>query len=118
MRRLFGRSVEKNRLSGQKCLSWGQNSSFLERHPNFLLQSRQETKNAFFCADSVAIGMSAWPMHGLFGSKRAILGRQYQKTARRAAERERKGKPNVSRVTSGHGEVMIPLRQVHQRPKK
>ena len=40
--------------------------------------------------------------------KRTILGNLCQKTARRAAERAPTGKPKVSRVTSGHGEVMIP----------
>ena len=38
--------------------------------------------------------------------------------ARRAAKRPPTGKPKVSRVTSGYGDVMIPLSRVGLRPKK
>ena len=41
-----------------------------------------------------------------------------QKTARQAAKRPPTGKPMVSRVTSGYGDVMIPLSRVRLRPKK
>ena len=42
-------------------------------------------------------------------SKRALLGNQGPKTARRAAKWAPTGKPKVSKVASGYGEVMIPL---------
>ena len=45
----------------------------------------------------------------ILAPKRAILGNRCQKTARRAAERAPTRKPKVTRVTSGHEEVMIPL---------
>ena len=51
----------------------------------------------------------------LLTPKRAILGHQCQKTARRAAERAPTGTPKVSRVTSGHGVDMIPLSWVRLR---
>ena len=50
--------------------------------------------------------------------RKATLGNRGQKTARRAAERPPTGKPKVSRVTSGCGEVMIPLSRVCPSPKK
>ena len=105
IRGLFGSSVEKNWFSGQKCIFWGQNPNFFERHQIFCYHHDKTPKKQL---DPVAIGTSGWPLHSLFGSKRAILGHRCQKTARRAAERARNGKPKVSRVTSGHGEVMIP----------
>ena len=40
-----------------------------------------------------------------------------RKTARRAAEWPPTGKPKLSRVTSGCGEVMIPLSRVRPSPK-
>ena len=52
------------------------------------------------------------------GPKRATLGNRCRKTARRAAKRPPTGKPKVSRVTSGYGDVMIPLSRVRLRPKK
>ena len=51
-------------------------------------------------------------------SKRAILGNRCQKIARRAAEQAHTGKPKVTRVTSGHTEVMIPSSCVRLRQKK
>ena len=41
-------------------------------------------------------------------SKRALLGNQGPKTARQAAKWAPIGKPKVSKVASGYGEVMIP----------
>ena len=49
--------------------------------------------------------------------KKATLGNRGHKTARRAAKRPPTGKPRVSRVTSGCGEVMIPLSRVRETPK-
>ena len=115
IRGLFGSSVEKNWFSGQKCIFWGQNPNFFERHQIFCYHHDKTPKRQL---DPVAIGTSGWPLHSLFGSKRAILGHRCQKTARRAAERARNGKPKVSRVTSEHGEVMIPSSWVCLRPKK
>ena len=60
-----------------------------------------------------------WPLgskNTIFGSKRAILGHRCHKMARHAAERARIRKAKVSRVTSGHGEIMIPSSQVCLRP--
>ena len=51
----------------------------------------------------------------LLAQKRAILGNRYQKITHRAAEWAPSGKPKVSIVTSGHGNVMIPLSRVHLR---
>ena len=42
-------------------------------------------------------------------SKRALLGIQGPKTARQAAKWAPSGKPKVSKIASGYGEVMIPL---------
>ena len=50
--------------------------------------------------------------------KKATLGNRGHKTARRATKRPSTGKPKVSRVTSGCGEVMIPLSRVRPSPKK
>ena len=58
------------------------------------------------------------PKIPLLAPKRAILSNRGQKTAHRAAQRALTRKPKVSRVTSGHGEDMIPLSQVCQGPKK
>ena len=49
--------------------------------------------------------------------KKATLGNRGHKTARRADERPSTGKPKVSRVTSGCGEVMIPLSRIYQSPR-
>ena len=50
-------------------------------------------------------------------SKRALLGNRGHKTARRAAKWAPTGKPKVSKVASGYGEVMIPLSRVRLSPK-
>ena len=47
-----------------------------------------------------------------FFMRKGFRNPSHEKTVKGAPSR----KPNVSRVTSGHGEVMIPLSQV--RPKK
>ena len=52
------------------------------------------------------------------GPERATLGNRGHETVRRAAKRPPTGKPKVSRVTSGYGDVMIPLSRVRPRPKK
>ena len=46
------------------------------------------------------------------------FGQSGHKTARRAAEWAPTGKPKVSKVASGYGEVMIPLSLVRLSPKK
>ena len=48
--------------------------------------------------------------------KRATLGNQGHETGRQAAKRPPTGKLKVSRVTSGYGDVMIPLSRVRLRP--
>ena len=53
----------------------------------------------------------------LMAPKRAILGNWGQKTAHQAAKWAYTGKPKIPRVTSGLGEVMIPLIRVRLRPK-
>ena len=70
IRGLFGSSVEKNWFSGQKCIFWGQNPNFFERHQIFCYHHDKTPKRQL---DPVAIGTSGWPLHSLFGSKRAIL---------------------------------------------
>ena len=109
--------------SSRKCAPKDTHSKWKGRFPSSI---RGKQKPIFtYCImcvahgklDPVAIGTSGWPLHSLFGSKRAILGHRCQKTACRAAERARNGKPKVSRVTSEHGEVMIPSSWVRLRPK-
>ena len=51
-------------------------------------------------------------------SKRALLGNQGPKTARRAAKWAPTGKPKVSKVTSGYEGLMIPLSWIRLTPKK
>ena len=51
-------------------------------------------------------------------TKKAILGYQGHKAAWQAAEWPQTGKPKVSRVTSGYGDVMLPLRWVCLRQKR
>ena len=68
---LFGSSVENNWFSGQECIFWGQNPNFFERHQIFCYHHDKTPKKQL---DPVAIGTSGWPLHSLFGSKRAILG--------------------------------------------
>ena len=58
------------------------------------------------------------PNTAFVATKKAILGYQGHKTAWQAAEWAPTGKPKVSRVTSGYGDVMILLSRVRLRPKK
>ena len=51
-------------------------------------------------------------------SKKAILGYQGHKTDRRAIEWAPTGKPKITKVAPGYGDVMIPLSRVRLRPKK
>ena len=54
----------------------------------------------------------------IFDPKIVIFGNWGHTTACRAAEWAPTRKPKVSRVTSGYGDVMIPLSRVRLRPKK
>ena len=53
-----------------------------------------------------------WAENSTFGPKRATLGNRGRETARRAAKQQPTGKPKLFRVTSGYGELMIPLSRV------
>ena len=68
------------------------------------------------CKDFMCIDLTECVM--MVTKKTAFLGNRGQKTARQAAELAPTGKPKVSKVASGYGEVMIPLSLVRLSPKK
>ena len=87
-----------------------------ERHKNvvFLVSGHDGNEEIGGCGQKIDF----WPKNPLLGPKRATLGNRGRKPARRAAKRPPTRKPKVSRVTSGYGDVMIPLSRVRLRPKK
>ena len=87
-----------------------------EQHENvvFLVSGHDGTKKLKDVDKKLISGQKT----AFLGPKRATLGNRCRKTARRAAKRPPTGKPKVSRVTSGYGDVMIPLSRVRLRPKK
>ena len=106
---LFGRSIEKKLdFWAKNVLFWTKIHIFWNGIPIFCHKLDWSTKNQPFCASPAAIWTQGRPLGPKNGSKRAILGNRCQETTRRAAERAYTGKPKVSRVTSGHGEVIIP----------
>ena len=84
------------------------NPFFLEIVQIFCYHQDWTPKRQHFCVDLVA----RWASGAHFWPKKVEIRPGSRQTAHRAAKRPPTGKPKLSRVTSGHGGLMIPLSRV------